>query len=195
MDPRIERTRRVVGRAVVEELAQEGYGAFTIEAVAARAGVAKSTIYRHWRDKVSLIADVFEFAHFEMVPSLEGSTSRDRVERLVEHVAEVLVDPTFGRCVPALVEAATRDPRLRDFHYRYNDQRRQSLVGAVNDGISNGEFAAGTDAELATAALLGALFYRLLMTPAPIEPARAGALVDAVLGAKSHGRRGSASLS
>ncbi|HTW09664.1 MAG TPA: TrmO family methyltransferase [Acidimicrobiales bacterium] len=193
VDPRTERTRRVVRQAVVDELAQVGYGALTIEAVAARAGVAKSTIYRHWRDKVSLIADAFESAHIEIVPSLEGSTARGRVERLVRHVAEVLVEPTFARCMPALVEGAARDPRLRDFHYRYNDQRRQSLVGAVKEGTSQGDFAAGTDAELATAALLGALFYRLLMTAEPLEPARADALVDAVLGPRRPRRNRSAS--
>lgn len=65
VDPRAERTRWAVWQGVVDELAQVGYGALTVEAVAGRAGVAKSTIYRHWRDKVSLIADAFEFANIE----------------------------------------------------------------------------------------------------------------------------------
>lgn len=59
----------VVLRAAVDELAEVGYGAFTIESVAARARVAKSTIYRHWPDKLVLIADAFETFHEQMVPS------------------------------------------------------------------------------------------------------------------------------
>jgi AcrR family transcriptional regulator len=52
-DPRIERSRLVIRRAALDELGQVGYGAFAIESVAARAGVAKSTIYRHWPDKLA----------------------------------------------------------------------------------------------------------------------------------------------
>src|SRR5947207_78275 len=58
-DPRIERSRMVILQAAVEELAEVGYGAFTIESVAARAGVGKSTIYRHWPDKLALLAPIF----------------------------------------------------------------------------------------------------------------------------------------
>ena len=59
-DPRIERTREVVKRVALSELAAVGYGAFTIEAVARRSGVAKSTIYRHWPGKLTLIADALD---------------------------------------------------------------------------------------------------------------------------------------
>ena len=59
-DPRVERSRQVILAAALGELGEAGYGAFTIESVAARAGVAKSTIYRHWPDKITLIADAFE---------------------------------------------------------------------------------------------------------------------------------------
>src|SRR5256885_1383400 len=58
-DPRIERSRRVILEAALEELGQAGYGALTIESVAARAGVGKSTIYRHWPGKLALVEDAF----------------------------------------------------------------------------------------------------------------------------------------
>ena len=59
VDPRVERSRRVILEAVLEELGEVGYGAFTIEGVAARAGVGKSTIYRHWAGKLELVEDAF----------------------------------------------------------------------------------------------------------------------------------------
>lgn len=181
MDPRIERTRRVVRQAVLDELGEAGYGSFTIESVAARAGVGKSTIYRHWPDKVALIADAFEASHETMVPDTQTGTARERTERLVRHVAEVAVDSTFSRCIPALIEGAARDPRLRDFHHRYSAARRQSLATVIEEGIADGEFAADTDVELAVTALLGAIFYGRLMAAESFQPGRAGDLVNALL--------------
>ena len=58
-DPRIERSRRVILEAALAELGEVGYGALTIESVAARAGVGKSTIYRHWSGKLNLVEDAF----------------------------------------------------------------------------------------------------------------------------------------
>jgi TetR/AcrR family transcriptional regulator, regulator of autoinduction and epiphytic fitness len=187
VDPRIERSRMVILRAAVEELAEAGYGSFTIESVAARARVGKSTIYRHWPDKLALIADAFGTFHEQMVPRLENRTYRESVELLVGHVAEVVVDSTFTRCIPALIEGAERDPRVRQFHHRYNAERRQALIDLVARGIEAGEFPRGLDPELATLALLGPIFYRRLMSGEPFDPARAGELVGTVLGLTSHG--------
>lgn len=181
VDPRIDRSRRIIRQAALAELGEVGYGAFTIESVAARAGVGKSTIYRHWRDKLDLIADAFESAHEHMVPAVDTGSARERVTRLVRHVAEVAVDPTFSRCIPALIEGAERDSRLREFQARFAAVRRQSLTGVIAAGVGAGEFAAGTDPELITTALLGAVFYGRLMSAGQFDPERAGALVDAVL--------------
>ncbi|MGH8979862.1 MAG: tRNA (N6-threonylcarbamoyladenosine(37)-N6)-methyltransferase TrmO [Acidimicrobiales bacterium] len=188
-DPRIERTRHLVLGSVLEELADVGYGACTIESVAARAGVAKSTIYRHWRDKIVLIADAFESAHAETVPDTSTGTARARAEQLIHHVAEVLVDSTFSRCIPALIEGAARDSRLREFHYRYSEHRRQGLTDVLREGVSNGELAEGTDVELAAVTILGALFYQRLMSHEAFAPDRACRLLDMVLPAMTPKRR------
>jgi AcrR family transcriptional regulator len=182
IDPRIERSRMVILKAAVDELGDVGYGAFTIESVAARARVGKSTIYRHWPDRLALIADAFETFHEQMVPSLEQRSARESVELLVRHVAEVVVDSTFSRCIPALIEGAERDARLREFHHRYSADRRQTLIDVIARGVAKGELRAGLDPELATVALLGTIFYRRLMSGDPFDPDRAGELVDTVLG-------------
>ena len=182
VDPRIERSRIVILQAAVDELADTGYGGVTIEAIAARAGVGKATIYRHWPDKLTLIADAFESFHERMVPDLGDRSARESVALLLGHVAEVVLDSTFSRCIPALIEGAERDPRVRSFHHRYSAQRRQALIDLIARGIREGDFRAELDPELATAALLGTIFYRRLMTGSPFDPGEAGELVETVLG-------------
>jgi AcrR family transcriptional regulator len=188
-DPRIERSRQVVRQAVLEELAEVGYGALTIEAVARRAGVGKSTIYRHWADRVDLIAEAFEHAHHEMVPDVALGSARERVVRLLTHVAAVVTDPRFSRCIPALIEGAERDQRLREFHYRYSAVRRNELAAVIADGVRNGELDSSLDAEEAAIALLGVIFYRRLMMPQALEPSAVEGLVAGVLRARSSVRR------
>lgn len=171
----------VILRAAVQELAEVGFGGVTIESIASRAGVGKSTIYRHWPDRLELIADAFETFHEQMVPDLGILSVRESVAILLRHVAEVVVDSTFSRCIPALIEGAERDPRVRELHHRYSAERRQALIDLIAVGIDAGEVSPDVDPELATTALLGAIFYRRLMTASPLDPGEAGRLVDLVL--------------
>jgi AcrR family transcriptional regulator len=171
----------VILRAAVEELGEVGYGRVTIESIAARAGVGKSTIYRQWPNKLALIADAFETFHEQMVPDLGDLPVRDAVALLLRHVAEVVIDSTFSRCIPALIEGAERDPRLRDFHHRYSAERRQAIIDLISRGIDGGEIAGEIDPDLATTTLLGAIFYRRLMTGQLFDPNHAAELVGLVL--------------
>jgi TetR/AcrR family transcriptional regulator of autoinduction and epiphytic fitness len=181
-DPRIERSRQAILRAALQELGEAGYGAFTIESVAARAGVGKSTIYRHWPGKVALIADAFEAAHQHAAPPLSGLTARQALESLLRHVAQVVMDPAFAAPIPALIEGAERDPQLREFRHRYSELRRQSLTSLISQGVADGEFRTLADPGLAAQVLLGPIFYQRLLTSEPFDPGRVGALITMVLG-------------
>jgi TetR/AcrR family transcriptional regulator of autoinduction and epiphytic fitness len=186
IDPRVERSRQVILQAALEELGDVGYGTFGIESVAARAGVGKSTIYRHWPDKLTLIADAFETFHVQMVPSTESGSPRERIESLVRHVAEVFVDSTFSVCIPALIEGAQRDARLRSFQNTYSADRRQSLIDVIAEGVATGDVPTHLDPELAALALLGPIIYCRLMSHEPFDPERASDLVETVLGPWRH---------
>ena len=182
IDPRIERSQRVVRQAALTELAEAGYGGFRIESVAQRAGVGKSTIYRHWGSKLALIEDALETLNQQPGPDVGGGTPRERVAQLLRHLAVVFIDSTFSACVPALVHAAEREVSVRDFLHRYSARRRQALVDAIADGVARGDFPPDLDADLASLALSGPIFYRRLMTGEPFDPAGVPALIDTVLG-------------
>jgi TetR/AcrR family transcriptional regulator, regulator of autoinduction and epiphytic fitness len=116
-----------------------------------------------------------------MVPDLGDLPVREAMALLIRHVAEVVVDSTFSRCIPALIEGAERDERVREFHHEYSAERRQALIDLIARGIQEGEIRGTTDPELATATLLGAILYRRLMTAQAFDPEDAAQLVDLIL--------------
>jgi AcrR family transcriptional regulator len=180
-DPRAQRSREAVLRAAVEELGAVGYGAFTVESVAARAGIAKSTFYRHWPDRLAVIVDALETFHAQMRPVDHSGSYREQVVVMLEHVALILADSPFAACIPALVDGAERDPAVARFHHAYSAARRAELAAVVDAGIASGELPAGTDVPLVVLCLLGPLLYARLMTDAPFDGRDVRALVEAVL--------------
>lgn len=156
------------------ELGKAGWGAFTIESVAARAGVARSTVYRHWPDKLTLLVDALEHHAPQRLPD-EATPGRAQVVALVRHLAEVMADRQRSPVVPALIDASERDPTLRRLHRAFNDSRRRALVDAL-------AVAGVADPELTATALAGAVLYHRVMGRRPLHPDRAEALVRAVIG-------------
>jgi TetR/AcrR family transcriptional regulator, regulator of autoinduction and epiphytic fitness len=180
LDPRVERSRRVILQAVLDELSEVGYGAMTIEAVAVRAGVGKSTIYRHWPGKLELVEEALRTLKAPIIVPEEGSL-RDRVVSVIEQAACLVEDSTYSSCMPVLIDAAERDPKVRAFHTRFSAERRAILVGLLRDGIEAGELPASTDPELLADALVGPIVLRRLMLAQRVSPALAREIVDQLL--------------
>lgn len=182
LDPRIARSREVILQAVLEELGELGYGALTIESIARRAGVGKATVYRHWPDKIALIADAFKMLQQERDPELGTGSARETLERVLCHVADIVADSPFSSCLPALIEAAERDRALRKFHHHFQAEARGPLIKLISGGVHTGEFPAHINSEMATFALLGAIFFCRLMTNTPFPEKRVRDLIDTVFG-------------
>jgi TetR/AcrR family transcriptional regulator, regulator of autoinduction and epiphytic fitness len=181
VDPRVTRTRQVVLAAVLEELAEVGHGQFTIESVAARCGVGKSTIYRHWTaGKPQLIIDAMHTLNTQPAPEPDG-TPRERIHQLLHHLGHALTEGSLAPAIPALIEAAERDPELRVLLDGYTNDRRSALVDAIALGIDAGEIDETIDPELAAHALSGAIFYARLMTSTPLTGKAIDQLITTVL--------------
>jgi TetR/AcrR family transcriptional regulator, regulator of autoinduction and epiphytic fitness len=181
VDPRVTRTRQVVLSAVLDELADVGHASFTIESVAARCGVGKSTIYRHWDGKLQMIVDAVRELNTQPVPE-PGGAPRERIRQLLHHLGHALTEGSLAPAIPALIEAAERDPEVRVLLHDYTVQRRRALVDALSRGIHAGHVAGTVDAELAAQALSGAIFYARLMTSEPLTRTDIDQLINTVLG-------------
>jgi AcrR family transcriptional regulator len=180
VDPRVERSRRVILEATLDELGEIGYGAMTIESVARRAGVGKATIYRHWQGKLDLLADALETMKRPVPPPTEGS-ARERIVALLEALVDTLGESRWSRCMPALIDAAARDETVQRFHRQFVAARRQVMIGLIVEGIEAGELAPDLDPVLTSELLAGPIFYRRLMTGEPFPPSLARQIVDLVL--------------
>ena len=179
-DPRIERSRRVVLTAALELLGEVGYGGLTIEAVAARAGVGKSTIYRHWDGKLDLVEDAVRVLRSDLAMPAGGPV-RERVVALLQQVATTLADSTWSRCLPAIIDAAERDPAVLDLNRRFTCERRELMIGLLAEGVATGEIAAGGDLSLLAEALVGPIIVRRLLFHEPFEPEAVPRLVEQLL--------------
>ena len=179
-DPRIERTRRLVLEATVDLLAESGYGAVTIEAVAARSGVAKSTIYRHWPGRVELVRDAFLELKPPHAPLGEGNV-REQVIAVLEDFARNAAESKWSRCLPSLIDAAAHDPEARRLHSQLAAAGRRSMVDLLAAGVANGDLPADLDPELMAEALAGPILLRRLMCLPPLEPGHVRGLVDQLI--------------
>ena len=179
-DPRIERSRRLILSAALDLLGEVGFGKLTIEGVAARAGVGKSTIYRHWPGRLELIEDAVRLLKPEVALPASGPV-RDRVVALLQQVATTLADSTWSRCLPAIIDAAERDPEVLDIHRRLTCERREVLIGLLAEGVASGEIAPGTDLCLLAETLVGPIIVRRLLFHEPFDPDDVPRLVDQVI--------------
>lgn len=180
VDPRVERSRRVILEATLAELGRVGYGPLTIEGVAARAGVGKSTIYRHWPGKLELVEDAFSSLRSAVADTGEGSF-RDRVVAMLTGVAAHVADSRFSECLPAMIDAAERDEHVKALQQRITTERRGHLVALLDEGVAAGELPPGSDTDLLADALVGPIFLRRLLLHDPHDPAVATKLVDLLL--------------
>ena len=176
----MERSRGVILAAALELLGEVGCGGLTIEAVAARAGVGKSTIYRHWRGKLALVEDAIRTLGAGIAVPDTGSV-RERVTEFLQDVAANMADSTWSTCLPAVIEAAERDPEVLAIQRRFARERRGVLVDLLALGVGTGDVPAGADLALLAECLIGPILVRRLLLHEPLDPGAVSALVDQVL--------------
>jgi AcrR family transcriptional regulator len=160
--PRRAATRRAIVEATLALLAERGFQAATIDAIAVRAGVGRNTIYRRWTTKEELFADALH----ELTADLDVHEGDDLYSLLLDWVrdfARIFADPLFGRILPGVLGEFQRNP---DFARVYADRvvrpRREALDDVLTAAIDRGELRRGVDVDQVSDLLAGAPFVRLL---------------------------------
>jgi AcrR family transcriptional regulator len=190
--PRDDKSRSAILRAALRLVKESGYRSLTIEGIAGRAGVGKTTIYRWWPSKAAIVMEAF--LHYIspkiQFPTGAGLSVAGTIRRQMQSVARVYAGP-HGDLLRALIAEAQLDPELaRAFVTDWILPRRQMATAVLQSGIATGEIASDVNLDVAIDALYGGLYYRFLIPYKPLTPRFARELANAVLSGLAPVNRG-----
>jgi AcrR family transcriptional regulator len=181
MDPRIERTKAAVRLAATDLLVEGGPAAVTVDAVVARSGVAKSTIYRHWNTRDELLVDAVQGKVPQLAlppPDLAFEPSlRDAVRTFVA----VFEDPEWVRVQPAILLLKLTEESIACLQQEMHDEQRAIFAEIVRRGVAEGAIPPDIDLEELAAHIIGPILFAQVNGAPPIDVAFGDRVVDRFL--------------
>lgn len=179
-DPRRAKSRARVLAAAVELLREDGLSGLTIEAVAARSGVAKTTIYRQFADRDELHLSAVHSVGCQVPVAYTADLIAD-ITSFCTGLNMVLRDSDFGALLSTALDGAERSESFAGMMHDIGAQRRQLLNDRLRSAVGDGTLPRDTDLEVTTSQLVGPLFYRRFISRQATGPAFVGRLVSSVL--------------
>jgi AcrR family transcriptional regulator len=177
--PRSAEADRAIVEAIVDLLVESGYPELTVEAVASRAGVAKTTIYRRWPGKAEMVVEAIAACR-KYCPVAECST--DTVACTLTSMLSAFSSSRIARILTGLAAEMVHNEELaRAVREGLLGPSREVVVSILRRGVSTGEIRPDADLQLVSDLLVGPLFFRLLFSGAPVGPDLAAETVRLVL--------------
>jgi AcrR family transcriptional regulator len=155
----------------------------TVEGVAERSGVAKTTIYRRWRSKEDLaLAALLEVIREEPPQARQLGSTQASLSAYLGQLIKNINSRLYGRILRGLISELAIDRELaRGFREQVLARRIEAIRGLLRRGIERGELRPDLDLELAVDLLLGPIYYRLLMSGEALTTAFIDRLVRSVM--------------
>lgn len=177
---RSEKTTQEVLDAAVGVLLDVGVSGFTVDAVVARSGVAKTTVYRWWPNRQALMLDAI---HALLSPPSTPNTGDTRADLLAYFSGFVTTtsDTPAGRLMPDVCAVARRDPEVAELRDILIAEKRQPVVTILQLARARGELADDADLETLTTLITGPLGYTKSLRGRPVDAGLVEAAVDAAL--------------
>ena len=179
--PRSEQAEQAIIEATLDLFAEQGFDGVCVEAVAARAGVGKATIYRRWANKEELLLAALGSMK-SPYPEPGGVSVRDDLVAMLSVMCADMADPRKARRYALLLGEGERYPRLMA---RYKETvvqpRRELMRSVIRRGIASGELRAGTDEEIAVLALTGTVLAKGKEAGARLDGDLAARIVDELM--------------
>lgn len=178
---RSTRSHEAVVESALSLVREHGYAAVTIDAIAARAGVSKATIYRWWNHKSAILVEAFLASVHPRITFPDSGSARDDLVAQATALAHVLGDPVLGSLFVSLLGEARYDPdlatALRD---GWQTPRRVAGAEVIERAIAQKELPADTDPQLVLDGVYGPLYLRLLFGHAPLDESSLRRIVSQV---------------
>jgi AcrR family transcriptional regulator len=169
--PRSGKAHLAILKSALALVAKMGFRALTIDAIAERAGVGKTTIYRRWPNKAAVVMDAFLTLIGPGTRFPESASPVHRI-KLQMRLQARFFRSSSGRMIKALLGEAQFDPELAEaFRERWIEPRREMTRGVLIDAIRKGELRGDLDLAATIDLLYGPIYYRLQIGTGPITEA------------------------
>ncbi len=165
---------------VIALLGSHGYAGLTLDELAARSGVAKTTILRRWPSKAAVAAAGVERLALQSVDVPDSGALKVDLLALLHGAVEAFVRGR-GQFVAQLIREAGHHPEIADLLYTVIHTRRQAYRRVLALAIARGELAPSVDQDLLIDLLIGPIWTRMLITRDPITREYVDSIVEAVL--------------
>jgi AcrR family transcriptional regulator len=169
---RSKRAHEAILNAAAELILERPYADVCIEAIAARAGVGKQTIYRWWTSKAAVLMEACAAVVAREVPLPDTGSFIGDVRDYLQHICAFFENQLSRPAIAGLLAEAQCNAELaRAFQDQLLMQRRTVLRTILERGVSRGELRGGVDLEVLMDMIHGALWYRTLLLRAPLDEA------------------------
>jgi AcrR family transcriptional regulator len=178
------RTQRAVLKAAADLLGSKGgHASVTIEKIAARAKVAKTTVYRWWPSKIAIFMDVFEqLATKRLIGFADSGSLEGDLRHVLRGLLRLFRTTAAGAAVAGMIIEAQVNPHsAASFREEFIARGRVLSRRALQRARMRGELPADFDMDLAIDVMSGAIWYRLLLGHAPLDESYADGIVRLVL--------------
>lgn len=182
---RTARTGAAVLAATLQILAEDGFGALTIDAVAEKAGVHRTTVYRRWGTRERLVVDALASQSTTEIPIPDTGTIGSDTEAVAEMVAANLASP-LGRALAQGMVGHGDDAEIRRVTEEFWRTRFERTDVLVHRAIERRELPEGTDPRLVVEMVVATVWFRSIVTRSPVDDALIAQVVDVVIRGFSH---------
>lgn len=173
--------REAVLDATAAELAEHGYQGLSMESVAQRAGVHKTTVYRRWRGPEGLVADALARAADQSWPIPDTGSLVDDLRGLTELLRTGFTDPEASPVAAAFVTAGMQHPDAAAALRSFYAARHAEAAVIIERAIARGELTPGVDGTEIVRLAVAPLFHRLFITHEPVTAEHARRAADAAV--------------
>lgn len=163
--PRSTQSHQAMLQATLELLGEVGFDAMSIDAIAARAGVGKTTIYRRYTCKEELVADAIESVR-EEVSIPDTGNLWDDINELIENAAQITLSPLGRQTVAMIISSASSNPQFAEIYWtKYLQPRRKAFAVVLERAKARNEVQANLDPGLVFDTMSGIMLYALIFQP------------------------------
>jgi AcrR family transcriptional regulator len=163
--PRSVRSHQAMLRATLELLAEVGFNAMSMDAISARAGVGKTTIYRRYSSKEELMADAIESMREEIVIPDTGNLQGD-IDALIKNAAQITLSPLGRQTIAMIISSASSNTQFAQIYWtKYLQPRRKTFAIVLERAKARNEIPIDLDSDLVFDMMSGIMLYALIFQP------------------------------